>query len=82
MPYAFDTRGILLSTSEIEASARAEAIADVMLEKFGTRALEIAETQLRSACEGQPAVAKAWGRIVSILAKKMSDGGARAPSKA
>lgn len=54
-----------------DAPAKAEAIARLMIDKFGSRALEVAEAQAQSALPDQNDVTAAWLKIASLIREKL-----------
>ena len=48
-----------------------EAMAAVMIDTFGVRALSIAQTQVEAAVPDQPSVADTWKQIVDLIRNRL-----------
>ncbi|WP_242139430.1 MULTISPECIES: hypothetical protein [unclassified Sphingomonas] len=61
-----------MTTAVSGTSDKIEAMANVMVETFGARALGVAQAQVEAATPDQPSVAETWQQIVGLIGARLA----------
>lgn len=60
-----------MNAAESATTDKIEAMASVMIDTFGVRALPIAQAQVDAAVPDQPSVAETWTKIVDLIRDRL-----------